>query len=81
MQVSKITYEQWIKVAKALAYSFGAGFMGGFILTLTGVLTTVANGGALNVNGALAIAVVTGGIVGGLNALAVTVKQLFTPAQ
>ena len=79
--MSPITQEQWSKVLKALYYSFGSGFVGGLTLTLTSVFANILNGTESNItfNKALIVALVVGGVVGGFNSLAVTIKQLFTP--
>lgn len=74
LEISPITSDQWRKVTRALAYSFGSGFVGGFTLAITGALTTHSDIGSATLT-AFAVA----GVVGGLNAIAVTVKQLFTP--
>lgn len=71
---SAITTPQWKKVLKALYYSVGSGFVGGFSLALAGAFQS----GSVNITSALGTAAVVGGVVGALNALAVTVKQLFT---
>lgn len=80
LQPSPITSDQRGKILKALYYSFGSGFAGGFVLAVSGALTGLLNGGNVNVAKSLAIAAVVGGVVGGLNSLAVTIKQVFTPA-
>jgi hypothetical protein len=79
MQTSPITTSQWKKVLKALYYSAGSGFAGGFVLGLAGVLQ--AGTANFHVVTALETAAIVGGVVGALNSLAVTVKQLFTPAE
>lgn len=79
LQPSPITGSQWRKVVKSLYYSFTAGFVGGFVLALTGALSALLqHSGNAAIGASLVIALVTGGVIGGLNALAVTVKQLFT---
>lgn len=72
---SKITEDQWKKVLKALYYSAASGFSAGFVLALAGVLQS----GETTLTAALGTAAVVGGVVGALNSLAVTIKQLFTP--
>lgn len=74
MKMSAPTQAQWVKVLKALYYSAGSGFTAGFMLALAGVLQN-GNG---NITQALTTAAIVGGVVGALNSLAVTVKQLFT---
>lgn len=80
LQPSPITTPQWKKVLKALYYSAASGFAGGFVLGLAGVLQTAPNNPDFNVVVALQTAAIVGGVVGALNSLAVTVKQLFTQA-
>lgn len=77
LQASPVTEDQWKKVVKALYYSALSGFSGGFMLALAGVL----QGGETSLSKALITAVVVGGVVGALNSLAVTVKQVFTPGE
>lgn len=82
MQATPITKTQWQKVLKALYYSASSGFVGGFILGLAGVLQA-SNGDlhSFNVLLALETAGIVGGVVGALNSLAVTIKQVFTPSE
>jgi hypothetical protein len=75
---SPLSNDQWLKVLKAAAYSFGSGFVGGFVLALSGLLTSIVNGGTISLSTAAVIAVVLAGVVGGLNTLAVFLKQLYT---
>ena len=76
---SPITPNQFQKIVKSLYYSFSSGFIGGFILAVTGALPAlVSHSGSVALGQSLITALVTGGVVGGLNSLAVTVKQLFT---
>lgn len=81
LQPSPITEKQWQKVLKAMVYSFGSGFVVGLATALTGLLTVVANGGPLNLSASVGMGLLIGGLVGGANALAVTIKQLFTPPE
>ncbi len=78
LEASPITKSQWKKVLKALYYSASSGFAGGFVLGLAGVLQGAVNVHTLNVVAALQTAAIVGGVVGALNSLAVTMKQLFT---
>lgn len=80
MKPTPITPNQWQKVAKALYYSFTSGFVGGFTLAITNALTSIQSGGHIDIGTAFVIGLVVGGVVGGLNTLAVTIKQLFTPS-
>lgn len=77
IQPSPITSSQWKKIGKALAYSAGSGFTAGFVLGLAGALQT-ADSPDFRLVAALETAAVVGGVVGALNSLAVTVKQLFS---
>lgn len=77
LEPSPITKPQWQKVLKALYYSAASGFSAGFVLALAGVL----QGGETTLTAALGTAAVVGGVVGALNSLAVTIKQLFTPSE
>lgn len=76
MEPSPITTSQWKKVVKALYYSAASGFSGGFMLTLAGLFQQT--GASTDLMFALKNAVIVGGVVGALNAVAVTIKQLFT---
>lgn len=79
LQPSPITDNQWQKVLKAMAYSFGSGFVVGLATAVTGLLTVVTNGGQLNLSASVGMGLLIGGLVGGVNAVAVTIKQVFTP--
>ena len=74
MQPSPISGNQALKILKALAYSFGSGFVGGVILSLANTLQTTG----VTFNRAVVTGLVIGGVVGGLNTIAVTVKQVFS---
>lgn len=80
MTPTPITPNQWQKVVKALYYSFSSGFVGGFTLAITNALTSLTSGGHIDFGQAFAIGLLVAGVVGGLNTLAVTIKQLFTPS-
>lgn len=80
MKASVLSNDQWFKVLKALAYSFGSGFVGGFTIATTGLLSTIGTSG-ITFSKATLIALVVAGVVGGLNTLAVFIKQLFTPTE
>jgi fluoride ion exporter CrcB/FEX len=73
MTPSAITPNQATKILKALAYSFGSGFTGGLILGLTNFLQS-----GQTVSNHVYTALVVAGVVGGLNTLAVAIKQVFT---
>lgn len=81
-KISKVTVDQWEKVAKSLYYSFSSGFIVGFLLAFTGGLSAlVSRSGSVGFDQSLLVALVSGGLTGGINSLAVTVKQLFTPTE
>ena len=63
MSISPVTKAQWIKVAKALGYSFVSAF----------AVSLVASN-------SLTKSALTGALVAGVNAVLVTIKQLFTEA-
>lgn len=77
IQPSPISPRQWRKVLKALYYSAASGFAGGFVLGLAGALQT-AGSPEFRIVAALETAAIVGGVVGALNSLAVTIKQLYT---
>lgn len=81
MQITAITSNQFSKIVKALYYSASSGFVAGFLLAITGVFTNLSNGGTLSLSKSLVTGVVAGAVVGALNSLLVTVKQLFTTEQ
>ena len=64
MSISPVTKEQWIKVAKALGYSF--------VSTFVATLLIVPDLSSLDQRTLLAA------MVAGVNATLVTIKQLFT---
>lgn len=76
--ISTISKEQWAKVVRALYYSFSSGFAGGFILSLTGAISGIVNGTTPSIGKSAVVALILGGVVGGLNSLAVAIKQLYT---
>jgi branched-subunit amino acid ABC-type transport system permease component len=71
--MTPITLNQWKEVAKALVYSFSSGFVATLALLLTNILTTNSA-----MDGKILISLLIAASVGGLNALAVTLKKLFT---
>lgn len=72
MVPTPLTQNQWQKVVKALAYSFGAGFITGLLLTLGNYLQS---GKPLDTK--LVHSLVIAAFVGGINALLVTIRQVF----
>lgn len=80
LETSQITNDQWKKVLKALYYSAASGFAAGFLLAMAAGLQ--AQGiHDLNFVATVETAALIGGVTGAFNAVAVTVKQLFTPGQ
>ncbi len=77
--MSPITKSQALKIVKALAYSFASGFVGTLILIGLDFIHAAAQGQAAIVN--LTIALIGAAVVGGINAVFVTIKQLLTPAE
>jgi hypothetical protein len=77
--MTPITKEQAIKIGKALGYSFVSGFLGTLALVGLDFVNAAASGKTAVVN--LAVGLVGAALVGGINAAAVTIKQLFTPAE
>lgn len=74
MKPTPITKSQWRKVLKAMIYSFLSGFVGALILMFGGLLQS-----GQPIEKKVVVAFVIAAVGGGLNTLAVTVKQLFTP--
>lgn len=75
MKPSYISIAQWRKIAKALAYAFASGFTGTLTL-FAAEFIKAAQGGTAAIN-VLVYALVAGAVVGGINAVAVAVVQLF----
>jgi TRAP-type C4-dicarboxylate transport system permease small subunit len=77
--MTPITKEQATKILKALVYSFASGFVG--VLALVGLdfINAAMNGQAAIVN--LVTALFGASVIGGINAVFVTIKQLLTPAE
>lgn len=77
--MSPITKEQATKIFKALAYSFVSGFLATLALVTFDFVNAAMSGKTAVVN--LAIGLIGASLVGGINAVAVTIKQLLTPAE
>jgi TRAP-type C4-dicarboxylate transport system permease small subunit len=77
--MSPLSKQQALKILKALAYSFASGFVG--VLALVGLdfIHAAMNGQAAIVN--LLTALLGAAVIGGINAVFVTIKQLLTPAE
>lgn len=78
MSISPITREQAIKILKALGYSFASGFLGTLTLMALDFIHAASSGQAKVVD--LTVALLAAAVIGGINAVAVTIKQLLTPA-
>lgn len=79
LRVTKLSDAQWLRVLHHLWYSFGAGFVGGFALAASGAMSALLqHTGTVQVTASLLVGLVVAGVVSGLNALAVTISQLFT---
>jgi hypothetical protein len=79
MNISALDTKQITKVLKALAYSFSSGFVA--TLTLMSLdFIKAAQGGTGTIRD-LVVALIAAAVVGGINASAVYVKQLFTPVE
>ena len=74
ISLTSLSDSQWVKVVKALLYSFFSGFVGGMILSVTNLIT---NGGSISQKAVLSLVIAA--IVAGINTLAVGIKQVFTP--
>ncbi len=77
--MSPITKQQAIKILKALGYSFASGFVGVLTLVSLDFINAAMNGKAAIVN--LVTALLAAAVIGGFNAVFVTIKQLLTPAE
>lgn len=79
--ITPVTKEQLKKVVKALAYSFAAGFVG--TLTLQGVdfLQLAVDGTSTGTIVEIVVALIAASVIGGINAVFVYIKQLFTTAK
>jgi hypothetical protein len=77
--MSPITKKQAIKIVKALVYSFASGFVGVLALVSIDFIHAAASGQAAIVN--LVTALLAAAVIGGINAVFVTIKQLLTPAE
>lgn len=76
--MTPITKSQAVKILKALGYSFVSGFLGTLTLFALDFVNAAVNGTAAITN--LALALLAAAVIGGINALLVTVKQLLTPS-
>ncbi len=76
MTPSYISTTQWQKVIKAVAYAFVSGFTGTLALMALDFIKAAQDGTASVGN--LAVALLAGAVVGGINGVAVFLKKLFT---
>jgi TRAP-type C4-dicarboxylate transport system permease small subunit len=77
--MTPITKEQAAKILKALGYSFVSGFLGTITLVGLDFVNAAISGQTTVVN--LAVGLVGASLVGGINAVFVTIKQLLTPPE
>ncbi|WP_160665199.1 hypothetical protein [Pseudarthrobacter sp. ATCC 49987] len=76
--MTPITKSQAVKILKALAYSFVSGFIGVLVLVGADFINAATTGQATVVN--LVTALIGAAVIGGINAVFVTIKQLLTPS-
>lgn len=76
MEITPLDDKQWKKVLKALAYSFASGFIATLSLLSLDFIHAAQQGTATIVN--LATALLAAAVIGGVNAVVVYIKQLFT---
>jgi hypothetical protein len=76
--LSNVTTDKYEKIVKALYYSFGSGFVGGFLLAFTGAMSNEVKGGNIAIGKSFVVALIVGGVVAGLNSLAVTIRQMWS---
>lgn len=76
--MTPITKSQSVKILKALGYSFVSGFLGVMVLVGADFLAAATSGRAAIMD--LVVALISAAVIGGINALLVTVKQLLTPS-
>lgn len=76
MQPSFVSINQWKSILKAIAYSFFAGFTGTLSLMALDFIKAAQDGQTATVN--LAVALLTGAFIGGINGVAVFLKKVFT---
>lgn len=74
--MSPLSTLQWKKVAKALVYSFASGFVATLSLLSLDFIHAAQQGIASIVN--LGTALIVAAAIGGINAVIVYIKQLFT---
>lgn len=76
MQPSYISVKQWQSILKAGAYAFLSGFTGTLTLFAVDFINAAKDGtAAINM---LVYALIAGAVIGGINAVAVFFKKLFT---
>lgn len=77
--MSPLSNDQWKKVVKALAYSFTSGFLATMSLMALDFIKAAQDGTSTILQ--LGTALVIAAVVGGINAVMVYIKQLFTEPQ
>lgn len=76
MKPSYISTDQWKSIIKAAVYAFLSGFTGTLALMALDFIRAAQDGQAAIFN--LALALLAGAVVGGINGVAVFLKKLFT---
>lgn len=77
LHISALNKEQAIKVLKAIAYAFASGFVATLALQASDFIQAAQMGTSAIFE--LVVALVAAAAIGGINGVAVFVKQLFTP--
>lgn len=76
MKPSYISTDQWKSIIKATIYAFLSGFTGTLTLMALDFIRAAQDGKTAIFN--LALALLAGAVVGGINGVAVFLKKLFT---
>jgi hypothetical protein len=76
MKPSYISTDQWKSIIKATVYAFLSGFTGTLTLMALDFIRAAQDGKTAIFN--LALALLAGAVVGGINGVAVFLKKLFT---
>ncbi len=77
MKISSLDKAQWVSVLKAALYAFFSGAVGTLVLMSADFIKAAQDGKTAILN--LAIALIVGAVVGGINGIFVFGKKLFTP--
>lgn len=79
LHISALSKDQVIKILKALAYSFASGFVATLVLQASDFIKAAQTGDSAVTQ--LVVALVAAAVVGGINAVAVAIKQFFTESK